>query len=316
MEEEFFYRIVLGVLFLLLSIFAIIQIYKLIYNRHNIQSFHFKFLILCLSTSLLRQIYFFCSAYNITTPLVLFLTNGFPVVLQLSTFSLLVVFFKVTLNKSKKQNSRQWFIYCWILLSFTILLLVIFLYEVICDAQQECLNNDRRWNLLYALVYLILSIFVGYYGIQLSLALNKGLGVTPEVQRKSWAQVLCLTIAVIICFLTRFIFNSIVAAQQHTTSEDEMSFSDFCLLTLWDITPNFVVLLFFRNIPTPGKFQKQNSHSDDLHPHEQIMQSAHPYSLFEATTATTTPFLPNGISTADTVFIPFSQTFQPSKNEE
>lgn len=127
MDWQLWCGIILGILYVVLCLLALFQVVRIVLNGHRMDSFQFVFLALCFLWTLLRGL-FWLLVDQLTWPIWLYtLVYNLPNVCQISTFSLLILYYAKLVHRSRWRNRKSFFITCYVVANTLMIMLTVFI---------------------------------------------------------------------------------------------------------------------------------------------------------------------------------------------
>mmetsp|Transcript_23390 Transcript_23390/g.37576 ORF Transcript_23390/g.37576 Transcript_23390/m.37576 type:complete len:418 (+) Transcript_23390:181-1434(+) len=244
--------IALALLYSILSLSSLVQVSRIIFNGHNLGSFQAIFLFLVFLWMTLRA-FFFAADFdlpNIVVVLILWL----PYTLQFTTFSLILVFYAKLFYQQDWPANRP---VIWGLFSVANCFAFGLTLGVIAKScSKECDPDEAEDNLFsrtIGIAYLLLTVIYSYFGVALVSHSRSRKILLPNIQGP--CKLAVVTALAWTTFLTRgiydimktygfFVLNIVYSPRL------EIDFPSFILYFCWEILPTFIILYYFRNIPS------------------------------------------------------------------
>jgi len=252
--------------YLVLCVFAGVQLLRTIIHRHKTRSFRFGFLLVCWLWTALRVFFWFILTLDGTATWFWHLIYQLPNACQVGTFSLLILFYAKLVHRHRWRALRLRFLsFCILSNTAMVLLTVAFsvLMEKVENAQGDDPSSedaadvselvDKMYYLSCALFFGVLVILAAFYIHKLRTARRNTAGTSPQE-----VAVTCIVFAI---FLSRCVWDALAAFDSTSSlfrqglceTPDShvklMATETFVLLFVWEIVPTLMVVGYFRNIP-------------------------------------------------------------------
>mmetsp|Transcript_27508 Transcript_27508/g.66906 ORF Transcript_27508/g.66906 Transcript_27508/m.66906 type:complete len:390 (+) Transcript_27508:152-1321(+) len=255
-DDEEALGISLATMYCCLAFVSLVQILRIIVNGHNLASFQSIFLVLVFVWMSLRG-FFFGSSFdmgNLAVDLVLWI----PYSLQFTTFSLILVFYaKLFYQQDWPQNKPV----VWGAFAVANCLAIGLTLGVIaksCSKQGEysCVPDDKEEKLFsrtIGIAYLLLTLIYSYFGVALVASSRSRKISVPNIQGP--CKLAVVTAMAWLIFLTRGLYDFVKTygfwEMNITTGEQSgINIQVFLLYFFWEVFPTFVILYYFRHIPS------------------------------------------------------------------
>ncbi len=201
----------------------------------------------------LRSIYFGSTKDlgNLPTDLILWI----PYNIQFTTFSLILVFYAKLLHNAEwaTRKAPVWFIFALVNCFSVGLTLGVIVYSCVADACDPNESDEHIFSRGIGAAYLLLTVVYGYYGFMLIVKQRAHKISVPNIQGP-W-KITAVTIMAWLIFATRGVYDIIktFGIWELNLSDDGRKLVDvdvFCLYFFWEVLPTFIILLYFRHIPS------------------------------------------------------------------
>jgi hypothetical protein len=248
------YSFYLALLYVLLTLVSGFQITRIFINRHNRFHYQFGFLAYNFIWGILRSIFWLFLPWS---PLAEILLEGLAVIIQVATYSFLVLYYAEVAHKIE----RDWPLYKKRAYLTYILFNVVFLTCFGIMVTMAILYGGRHpyvesgLYIFVASIYFLLVAFLAIFGWKMYKAVANAKQQTGYFQKRGLTQVVTVTIIVIIAFFSRAIKDAIAAFKigiiEVENPHDEVwrQVVLFCLFFIWEIAPTALVNLLFWHIP-------------------------------------------------------------------
>ncbi|EAL67350.1 hypothetical protein DDB_G0280247 [Dictyostelium discoideum AX4] len=206
------------ILYSSLTLIVSFQIVRILYNKHNIFSFRFGFLLLGFIWGLLRAI--FWGFFDIFSSNKAVLTTFFliPINIQFATFSLLVLFYAHVVHRTTWERFTR-----------------------------------MRFTIVYSSVNIILLVLqIAFYGWKLRIIKQN---TNRHLQSQLPLSIIPITFFIFLCFTSRCVYDFIAAfGKVNISLSDQLSLREnltvFFTYLVWEILPYILILVLFWRIPT------------------------------------------------------------------
>eukprot|EP00736_Rhodelphis_marinus_P013620 Rmarinus@m.25070 len=252
----------LGGCYGILCLVFFIQVFKIIYYKHNRFSFQFGFLAQCFVWTLLRVIGLLSSTDG--WPTWLFLTVFWtPIVLMFSTFLLLIVFYAHIIHRRDwAQHRMTWF--CVYAICTTVLTVVTTVTVVVSQYEEDeddTTFTDRLHTVLTGIAFGLLAAWNAYFGVRLFIleqteAVSYKTGFFKKKGERASA-IVAIAFLIALSFFSRGIYNVLasvdVVSLSYEINDDgyvELTVTVFLLLLVWEVIPPMLLVLYFKDVPT------------------------------------------------------------------
>jgi len=267
------YNVVLFCMYMLLVLYTGFQMGRIAYYKHKVLSFQFAFFIPSFVWALLRALFWILMVPLVNNITMYIIIYWFPVNIQFSTFSLLVIYYA----HLHKQQTGEWhdfmrkYIGVWAIINITFLILG-FIWIGLGIKYAKVVDSDvvePHWlehvhGYFTGSVFLLLVAILTWHGWKASQYL-KAVANSGSHPKASFFRVVIVTLGLLFLFTSRCIYDLIsaigtvtVSVSGNTAQEALFVISAFCL---WEIIPTILVLYLFPNVTatTLGIFSKKPS---------------------------------------------------------
>ncbi|GAB5359280.1 hypothetical protein AAMO2058_000530800 [Amorphochlora amoebiformis] len=246
-------QIVLASLYGILALTAILQIFRIMINRHNRKSFQAMFLYLAFLWMLLRTIFFSNARHyqNLSVDVLLWT----PYTISFLTFSLIAVFYAKMFYADEWRTYRMYVWGSFGVVNATVAGLTIGIIIHSCTEESSwCLPNYKNYLLFTGIIgasFLLLTAVYTYFAYHLVVG-----SIHHVVSHNQW-KLAVVSIVAWIQFLSRGIFDilkSLRIGLIHATEIGDrraiVNEFTFVMMFLWEILPVSLILYYFRKIPS------------------------------------------------------------------
>ncbi|KAN0028361.1 hypothetical protein ACTFIV_010203 [Dictyostelium citrinum] len=241
------------ILYSSLTLIVSFQIIRILYNKHNIFSFRFGFLLLGFIWGLLRAIFWglfdvFSLPANYVAQTTFFLI---PINIQFATFSLLVLFYAHVVHRTTWERfTRMRFTIVY--LSVNIILLVLQIVWIAIYVKYSNGMLQQIQSILNGVVFLLLVSILAFYGWKLRIIKQN---TNRHLQSQLPLSIIPITFFIFLCFTSRCVYDFIAAfGKVNITLSDNASLREnvaiFFTYLVWEILPYILILVLFWRIPT------------------------------------------------------------------
>jgi len=252
-NEKSGFHLVLIFFYLLLLEISLIQLFRLIYNRHQIVSFQFGFLTISFIWCA-ERIFSLVFSPLISTELFQFLWV-LPSFFQFLSFSLLVFYNRFLLLQHRWAQTRFVSILVYVITNITLLIITIFL-AYFTSVNSSYLDRVKQfYNIWFTFLFTILLIVYAYYGYKLRQASSNA---NWAQQKASTLSQLYISIIAWCIFFTRWLYYVFATLSPNTFAlfikfgDDgiaDVPWPTLLVLIVWEIAPTTLVLFVSRDIP-------------------------------------------------------------------
>eukprot|EP01135_Chromosphaera_perkinsii_P008270 Nk52_evm12s1224 gene=Nk52_evmTU12s1224 len=258
--------VALTVLYSLLGLLIFLQLCRIVYYRHKKLSHQTFFLVLCLLWASLRALMFTLKMVS-RWPLLMYRSlYCVPFILQFATFSLLVLYFGQVIHKNfwtfeQKKFYKKAYLICWLCANSIFLMTNIVCIVIVGNSETIPWGISLTRMAVSEFLFFVLCVILIYY-IRIITKQTKNASLWLETRGTSVLQVVALMSLIIMLFASRMAYNFVAffpnngmhpwgcynnADHVDFVLDTEYSYIFlFCALFLWEITPTFVVVWFFR----------------------------------------------------------------------
>ncbi|KAM9985424.1 hypothetical protein ACTFIZ_008963 [Dictyostelium cf. discoideum] len=241
------------ILYSSLTLIVSFQIIRILYNKHNIFSFRFGFLLLGFIWGLLRAIFWgFFDIFSNSSKAV---QNSFfliPINIQFATFSLLVLFYAHVVHRTTWERfTRMRFTIVYSSVNIILLVLQIVWIAVYSKYSDVGLLAQIQF-ILNGVVFLLLVSILAFYGWKLRIIKQN---TNRHLQSQLPLSIIPITFFIFLCFTSRCVYDFIAAfGKVNIQLSDQLSLGEniaiFLTYLVWEILPYILILVLFWRIPT------------------------------------------------------------------
>eukprot|EP01088_Endostelium_zonatum_P010671 TRINITY_DN2420_c0_g1_i1.p1 TRINITY_DN2420_c0_g1~~TRINITY_DN2420_c0_g1_i1.p1 ORF type:complete len:369 (-),score=10.60 TRINITY_DN2420_c0_g1_i1:125-1231(-) len=246
-----------------LALISAIQIFRIIWNRHNLLGWQFTFLLLCFIWSVFRicvWIMIPASNYFANFPSwLLFAIYWYGFTIQFATFSLLVLFYVNVVHHDSWKQIRNYVFTAYIALNIIFFIVVTALIVRFSERNYDSAWANKAFTIFSSLMFSIISVILARYGYKVYQLIRTGKTNIPFQPRGTPQKgIVLVTLLILLIFVTRAIFDCIAAFYPKISPDLELGFhwqdlTFFIIFNIFEIVPTSIVLLLFWRIPSTRK---------------------------------------------------------------
>ncbi|KAN0030499.1 hypothetical protein ACTA71_009138 [Dictyostelium dimigraforme] len=241
------------ILYSSLTLIVSFQIIRILYNKHNIFSFRFGFLLLGFIWGLLRSLLWglfdvFIEPKNFAGQVTFFLI---PINVQFATFSLLVLFYAHVVHRTTwERYTRMRFTIVY--LSVNIILLVLQIVWIVIFVKYSNYLLQQIQAVLNCIVFFLLVSILAFYGWKLRIIKQN---TNRHLQSQLPLSIIPITFFIFLCFTSRCIYDVVSAFGEFNIKLEygltlRENITVFFSYLVWEILPYILILVLFWRIPT------------------------------------------------------------------
>ncbi|KYQ92171.1 hypothetical protein DLAC_07012 [Tieghemostelium lacteum] len=252
-------NVALFVSYTIITLIILFQIGRILYNKHNIFSFRFGFLVLGLLWGIMRTLLWLVIESN--SQMGVLILFSIPINIQFATFSLLVLFYAHVVHRhSWERVTKKRFTIAYCIVNVVLLILqcvwIALNYKNTPDGSSSS-AEEPPWigqvqSILTGIVFLLLVSILAFYGWRLNIILKTT--KSQQFQSQLPMSIIPITFFIFLCFFSRCIFDFVSAFGIGEINLGNPNVRDSITIIVsyfvWEIIPFILILILFWRIPT------------------------------------------------------------------